>query len=108
MTSPTLESLAEEVCRRAKWVMRNHGQKSAVNSFFSEVRVEEFELRDYLDDVTIYRFKRDGNRVMEFCTSWSAGTGRNPATGRIPDQDELQRIVNALRRFMLLEDLADV
>jgi hypothetical protein len=103
------ESLRDEITRRGWWAIEHHGY---IRDFSGrppcrDARVGGFLLRHYQisDNSRNYflifrRRKSTGRLYLEFNSV--------PNRGRNPDYDEWQRIVHALRRHMLLDDLANV
>lgn len=91
-----------EITRRARWLLKHKGTQHHHNDFYRRCVVGEFDIGDYLDDIMIYRTRnRDGVRALEFSSRWGPNIGKNL------DYDEWQRILNAFRQAMVLEDLAD-
>jgi len=111
------ESLREEITRRGWWVIKHHGhlRPNSPRLKCRDAVAGEFLLRLYLisgdggdyeplgsnNYFLVFTGLRDGKKQIEFSS--------NPdRLSRDPDYDEWHRILNALRKKMVLDDLADV
>jgi len=110
MTKDQLDA-QEEITDRGWWVLERYGcRRAETNLKTREVCVEGYQFRHYMmgdgtDYFLVFRPKtpRAKNGRLVF---WSENYAKH--ISRRPNYSEWEIILNALRRMMILEDLADV
>jgi len=106
----TAADLREEITRRGWWILKHYGRDRpdsgnlrCIDAYVGEWRIRQYVMGDdhKQDYFMIFLLEgRDGRSQLEFDSV--------PNRGRNPDYDEWGRIIEAFRKLMVLEDLAEL
>ena len=96
--------IREEINRRGWSILERDGRRAGIAPFSRTARVGEFTLHEMGNNTPAFYVTRvrnsDGQRSVEYYST--------PGLGRAPDYDEWSRILDAMRKVMILEDLSEV